>query len=150
MSITPRSFVHSDVLRVSVANTSGGPVTDSLVFCTGIAEFVFNATQDNVLVRDTLQFVVPDETPPDGSQPGPLIFGGEFRDAVATASLASIDTNSSDTALWAVDSVAATVDQGSHVVLLTIDIAVKGGRAKNVHLYRVAYQATVQVGPALS
>lgn len=146
------NIINSEVLTVFVARTPGAPVTDRLFVFTGIAETGGITTAlDNIRVNGALQFPLPDKAPAGGGQPGPHAFDGEIINLVATAALASIDTNSSDTALWAVDKVDTFLsDPESHQVFLNLTVAIGGGPKQRVHLYRVAYQAIVQVGPSNS
>lgn len=97
MTFSTNNFVNPSVLSIFVARTPGGPTTDQLVICTGIAEINFQTSKDNQPELDILDFLVPDE---NGA---PLEFDVSISPPIpVTISLASVGTRSSDTAGWGV------------------------------------------------
>src|SRR5712691_7132242 len=102
------TFANPEVVEVFVAPTSGAPVTDKLLICTGVAildpPFGSNIGE---LRRDTLVFTLPAEHAEDGRTPL-SVSPGHIVHTAATVTLASIGSTSTGGVL-AVDRVELTL-----------------------------------------
>ncbi len=144
MAIPLQSVSNPEVVRIPLANASGGTATDTLIICTGIAVFDFSSGAFGTS-RDTLIFAIPDENgSPLSVAPARLV------NSAATASPSSFKPGAGET-LFAVDRVDITQsDAEEGQIFLNADLVV-GGIAS---LFRIAYQVNllvrVDAGPPLS
>jgi hypothetical protein len=137
VTISSHDIANPEVIHVAVARTPGGPTTDTLLICTGIAVCNFVGSGD--IRRDTLEFPVPGE---DGNPLNvtAIVPGGSILHLAATASLASINGGNT-LAVDAVDLRLSDPEEG--LLFLEVNLAASGGNTVN----RVAYQVNIIVGP---
>jgi hypothetical protein len=134
--ISSHDIFNPEVIQVAVARAPGGPTTDTLVICTGIANARFVGSGD--IRRDTLEFPVPGENG-NPLNINALVPGGSILHLAATASLASINGGNT----LAVDEVDFRLsDPEEGLLFLEVQLAASGGNTVN----RVAYQVNIIVG----
>ena len=124
--VTLDSIENEQEMQIGVNGPDGA---NRLIIYTGTAVFRFKGTGSEVK-RDTLSFNI-----------GSAFSSGQFKKAVATASLASIfNDGPANDAGWAVDSVYADRDVYTGKVRVTAKLAV---RDSDGYVFRIGYQVNV-------
>jgi hypothetical protein len=119
-----------DGLRQMQVDVSGPGSANRLLIIVGTATFLLTPPGSETLVADNLVFDI-----------GPVLFPGQFREAVATASLASISNQGTAVnALWAVDSVLADFNAATRRVRINARLVV---RDSDGFLNRIGFQVNI-------
>lgn len=138
MTVNAQEIANPEVMRIPVARNPGGPTTDTLIICTGIARCDFGPFGGGR--RDDLVFPVPDENgTPLRISPNLLL------NSAATVSLASIVESDNDQGTFAVDVVdifQSDAEEGQ--VFVKANLFVSDG----LRINRVAFQINLLVGPS--
>jgi len=132
MPFSPASFANVEVMQVGV---NGPADANQLFIVTGVAVINFHGPIKDYN-RDVVTFLVPQA---GEGNPAPLDIGPHFRDAIAIAFPATIDSSIDRPVGWGVDSVNTVLD-GTSNVRLTANVAVlnPGG-----HFIRMGFQAHI-------
>jgi hypothetical protein len=119
-----------DGLRQMEVDVSGPGNANRLLIIVGTAKFTLTPPGSETQVADNLIFEI-----------GPVLFPGQFVEAVATASLASIsNAGTAVNALWAVDSVIADFNNATRRVRITARLVV---RDSDGFFNRIGFQVNI-------
>jgi len=140
MTVSVVNFANPEVMKIPVARTSGGPTTDTLLICTGLARCNFGPFGNRT--TDDLVFQVSDADETTGAISPIRIAPAGLISSAAVVSLASISEVDNDQGTWEVLNVDIDIsDEG--FVEVRASLAVSDGLRINL----VAYQVNLQIGP---